>query len=613
MADSKAKKYSGWVIVTLLLLGLLGFGAGGLSGTIRSIGTVGEKSIPVVQYQQALGQQIQAFSAQTGTPLSFIQAQAIGLDRQVLNSVIAERTLDNEAANLGISIGDARVREQVLQVPGFRGLSGEFDREAYRLSLQRAGVSETEFEDSLREEAARTLLQGAVVEGVAAPTTYAETLAKYIGEQRSITWATITGDDLSAPVPGPTDADIQTYYDANPDAFTAPELREITYAWLIPSMIQDDVTVDETAVRQLYDDRISEFVRPERRLVERIVYFDQAEADAALASLADDTATFEDLVEARGLALTDVDMGDVDQVSLGDAGEAVFAAETGDIVGPFATDFGPALFRMNAVLAADETSFEDAAPALREELAAARARRVIDDSRESITDLLAGGARIEDVVDQTNMEQGSIAWDVNNREDIAAYDAFRRAAAAAQDGDFPELVELADGGIFTLRLDAVVPPTLRPLDDARADVAAAWQIDRIQQAVMEEAETAAAALDATTGFETQALTASVETGLTRRSFVDGTPPGFMQRVFELEVGEVTTVDAGTFGIVLRLDDMSVPAADDPAIEADFTAIAETASAGIAQDIFDIFNNRLQTQTDVQINQQAITAVHSAFQ
>lgn len=613
MADSKAKKYSGWVIVTLLLLGLLGFGAGGLSGTIRSIGTVGEKSIPVVQYQQALGQQIQAFSAQTGTPLSFIQAQAIGLDRQVLNSVIAERTLDNEAANLGISIGDARVREQVLQVPGFRGLSGEFDREAYRLSLQRAGVSETEFEDSLREEAARTLLQGAVVEGVAAPTTYAETLAKYIGEQRSITWATITGDDLSAPVPGPTDADIQTYYDANPDAFTAPELREITYAWLIPSMIQDDVTVDETAVRQLYDDRISEFVRPERRLVERIVYFDQAEADAALASLADDSATFEDLVEARGLALTDVDMGDVDQVSLGDAGEAVFAAETGDIVGPFATDFGPALFRMNAVLAADETSFEDAAPALREELAAARARRVIDDSRESITDLLAGGARIEDVVDQTNMEQGSIAWDVNNSEDIAAYDAFRRAAAAAQDGDFPELVELADGGIFTLRLDAVVPPTLRPLDDVRADVAAAWQIDRIQQAVMEEAETAAAALDATTGFETQALTASVETGLTRRSFVDGTPPGFMQRVFELEVGEVTTVDAGTFGIVLRLDDMSVPAADDPAIEADFTAIAETASAGIAQDIFDIFNNTLQTQTDVQINQQAITAVHSAFQ
>jgi len=613
MADSKAKKYSGWVIVALLLLGLLGFGAGGLSGTIRSIGTVGEKSIPVVQYQQALGQQIQAFSAQTGTPLSFIQAQAIGLDRQVLNSVIAERTLDNEAANLGISIGDARVREQVLQVPGFRGLSGEFDREAYRLSLQRAGVSETEFEDSLREEAARTLLQGAVVEGVAAPTTYAETLAKYIGEQRSITWATITGDDLSAPVPGPTDADIQTYYDANPDAFTAPELREITYAWLIPSMIQDDVTVDETAVRQLYDDRISEFVRPERRLVERIVYFDQAEADAALASLADDSATFEDLVAARGLALTDVDMGDVDQVSLGDAGEAVFAAEAGDIVGPFATDFGPALFRMNAVLAADETSFEDAAPALREELAAARARRVIDDSRESITDLLAGGARIEDVVDQTNMEQGNIAWDVNNRDDIAAYDAFRRAAAAAQEGDFPELVELADGGIFTLRLDAVVPPTLRPLDDVRADVAAAWQIDRIQQAVMEEAETAATALDATTGFETQALTASVEAGLTRRSFVDGTPPGFMQRVFELEVGEVTTVDAGTFGIVLRLDDMSVPAADDPAIEADFTAVAETASAGIAQDIFDIFNNTLQTQTDVQINPQAITAVHSAFQ
>jgi len=234
-------------------------------------------------------------------------------------------------------------------------------------------------------------------------------------------------------------------------------------------------------------------------------------------------------------------------------------------------------------------------------------------ARESITDLLAGGARIEDVVEQTNMEQGTIAWDVDNREDIAAYDAFRAAAAAAAEGDFPELVELADGGIFTLRLDAITPPTLRPLDDVREAAADAWQIDRIQQAVMEEAEAAASALDATTGFETQALTASVEQNLTRRSFVDGTPPGFMQRVFELDPGEVTTIDADTFGIVLRLDDVSVPASDDPAIEADFTAVAETASAGIAQDIFDIFNNALQTQTDVQINQQAITAVHTAFQ
>ena len=612
MAKGKSRKYGVAIIVALLFVGLLGFGAGGLTGTIRSIGTVGDTPISVAQYQRALDQQIRGFEQQTGAPLSFVQAQALGLDQQALSLVVAQRALDNEAAEMGLSVGDARVREEVLQVPAFRGISGEFDRDAYRSALQRAGQTEAEFETSIREEVARNLLQAAVVEGIATPATYAETLAKYIGESRAITWATLRPEDLSAPVPSPTDDDIQTYYDENPDAFTAPETREITYAWLTPAMIVDEVTVDEDTIRQLYDDRISEFVQPERRLVERIVYGDQAEADAALARL-DDNASFEDLVADRGLDMADVDMGDVDQSALGAAGEAVFAASPGDVVGPFETPFGPALFRMNAVLAADETPFEEAEPMLREELATARARRIIDDAREGITDLLAGGARIEDVVAQTEMEQGSISWTPDTTEGIAAYDAFRSAAAATSEGAFPELFDLADGGIFTLRLDSVTPPTLRPLDEVRGDVAAAWQDARVQQAVMEEAEAAAGALDATTGFETQGLTAMTEPDLTRRSFVDGTPPGFIDRVFEMEVGEVTTIDAGTFGIVLRLESATVPTADDPAIAADVAAVSETATIGIAQDIFTIFNNAVQGNTEVSLNPSAVNAVHTAFQ
>jgi peptidyl-prolyl cis-trans isomerase D len=613
MAKSKAKQTGAWIIVGLLLIGLLGFGAGGLGGNIRTIGSVGEKDIPVVQYQRALQEQIGAFGAQVGAPVSFVQAQAIGLDQQALNSVIAERTLDNEAANLGLSVGDERVRTEVLRIPSFRGIDGDFDRDAYRSSLQHSGMTETEFETGIREDAARTLLQGAVVEGIQVSPTYASTIAQYIGEQRSITWATLTADDLTAPVPGATDADLQTYYDENPDQFTAPETRKITYAWLRPDMIQDDVTVDETAIRALYDERITEFVRPERRLVERLVFLDQAEVETALASVNAGEQTFEDLVQGRGLTLSDVDMGDVDATSLGSAGDAVFAATPGDIVGPFETDFGPAIFRMNAVLAADETPFEEAQAALREELAASRARRVIDDSREGINDLLAGGARLEDLAEQTDLRIGTIDWSIEVRDDIAAYDAFRRAAATTNEGDFPELLELDDGGIFTIRLDEVVAPALRPLTDVTEAVTEASQAARSQQAVMADADADAAEIGATTGFETVALIAANEDGLTRRSFVEGTPPGFIQRVFELEVGDVTTIDAGTFAVIVRLDDMSVPAADDEAIAADINVLTDTAAAGIAQDIFEIYNGEIQRETDVDINPQAVTAVHAYFQ
>ncbi len=613
MAKSKAKQSAAWVIVVLLLLGLLGFGAGGLSGTIRSIGTVGDKTIPVVQYQQAVSAQIAALEAQVGSPISFVQAQSIGIDQQALNGVIAERTLDNEATRLGLSVGDERVRARVLQVPSFRGLDGSFDRDAYRRVLQNQGMSDTEFETSIREEESRILLQGAVVDGVRAPSTYAETVARYIGEQRAITWATLTADDLTTPVPGPTEADIQTFYDENPDMFTAPETRKITYAWLTPDMIQEDVTVDETAIRQLYEDRITDFVRPERRLVERLVYFDQDEADAAKAAFDADETTFDALVEERGLSLTDVDMGDVDQEALGAAGEAVFDAMPGDVVGPFATEFGPALFRMNAILAADETPFEDAEAELRIELAAARARRVIEDSREGINDLLAGGARLEDLAEQTDLRLGTIEWSEDVQDDIAAYDSFRAEAAVVEQGAFPDLFELEDGGIFTLRLDDIVAPALRPLIDVTDAAADAWQTARTQQAVLEEAQAVAAELSPTTGFETVALIASTEENLTRRSFVDGTPPGFIQEVFALELGEVTTIDAGDFVAIVRLDHQSVPAVGDESLDADMEVFGNNASVGIAQDIFEIFNAEIQRNTDVKINPAAVTAVHTSFQ
>ena len=59
-----------------------------------------------------------------------------------------------------------------------------------------------------------------------------------------------------------------------------------------------------------------------------------------------------------------MDLGDVRKIDLGRAGDAVFAAAAGDIVGPLDSAVGPALFRVNAVLAAQETTFEEALPEL---------------------------------------------------------------------------------------------------------------------------------------------------------------------------------------------------------------------------------------------------------
>jgi peptidyl-prolyl cis-trans isomerase D len=452
-----------------------------------------------------------------------------------------------------------------------------------------------------------------VIGGIAAPRAGAEAIAAYLGEKRALTWAALGPGSLSAPLPAPAEADLQAHYAANPDAFTHPEERRISYAWVTPDMLQDGVTVAEQDVRDLYDSRIAEFLQPERRLVDRLVFGTEDEAAAALERLDSGAAGFEALVAERGLALTDIDLGDVAEADLGAAGPAVFAAATGDVVGPAMSDLGPALFRVNAVLAAQETTFEEAAPDLRNELANQRARRMIAEMTESLNDLLAGGATIEDLAERTEMEAGSITWSEGMAEGIAAYAPFREAAAAATQGAFPELVELDDGGLFVLRLDGIDPPALRPFDQVRAEVEAGWRAEATASAVLARAEEAATAIAGGASFEDQGLTPVTEAGLTRREFVAGTPPDFLTRTFALAPGETAVLPNDGGAVLVRLDQVLPADMADPAVAAEAEAVAARARAGIAEDVFAAFAEALRARTEIVIDQTALNAVNAGFQ
>ena len=347
---SGASKLAVWVIVGLLVFGMIGFGAAGINGTQRSLGKVGDKTVSISSYSNALQSEMAQFQEQIGRTITPQEMQAIGLDQRALNRVISTRALDQLVTDLGLSAGDERVREQVVEISAFQGLDGEFDREAYAEVLQRNNLKEADFETSLREDAARRILQEAVLTGVTAPEAYAKAMVAYLAETRDFSWARLTQDILVSPAPEPSDEDLITYHSENPAEFTTLAAKSISYIWLTPSMLADGIDIDERELRAAYDSRSDEFIQLPSRLVERIIFPSQEMAENAMEAITEEAATFEEVVENRGLTLQDVDLGDVTEAELGAAGPLVFSLQEPGVIGPAETDLGPALFRVNAIL-----------------------------------------------------------------------------------------------------------------------------------------------------------------------------------------------------------------------------------------------------------------------
>ncbi len=616
MAEKKTSigKIFVYGLMALLFVGLGGFGATNFSGNVSSIGSVGDADIGVQEYYRGLRNQIAAIEAQNGQPLTFQQAQEQGVTSQVLAQMVVNAALESEAAKMGISVGDERLAEEIVNTRAFQGADGQFSREAYEYALNNAGLSEREFEEGLRADSASTILQGSVLAGVKLPDTYVETLVGFAGERRAFTWANYGPENLTTGLPVPTEEQLTEWYNDNLAQYTRPETKLITYVWLTPEMILDTVEIDEDSLRAAYAEREAEFNMPERRLVERLVYGDAATAQTALDRVTTGEATFEDLVAERDLTLSDTDMGDVTQGDLGDAAETVFAAEVGTVVGPADSDLGPALFRVNAILPAQTTTFAEATPDLRDALALDRARRVIEGQAQGFDDELAAGATLEELAEASDLQLGKIGWTGNDGDgEIAAYDGFRDLAAQATSEDYPSIAQLGDGGIFAMRLEEIMEPAPIPFPDVRDNVITALETAERTKALVEQAELKATELSEGKTFEALSLSPNTEEGLTRNAFGADLAAGVLDAVFDMEPGDVRAVAGAQGAVILRLDEILAADTEDESAQMLVNLFGDQAASDVSQDLFRALSADIQQRAGVSIDQQAINAVHANFQ
>lgn len=618
-------------VVTFVLFGLLiaSFAIWGIGDIFRggtrlgTVAEVGDVEIGEIAFQRDLSRDLTRLRQRFGGQFDVEQARAIGLVDQTLQQAVTRALFDQQAADLGLIVSEATIKERILEEPAFRNALGDFEQVLFFEILSRNNLTEAQFIESLTRDINRQQILGAVEDAAAAPGTLAEAVYRYRKEARVAETVTVAAADLPD-LPEPTEEDLLSVHEAQKGRFQTPEYRGFTLIHLKTDDYLPSDPPGEEALRAEFESRRDEFRQPETRTVRQIVLPDQAAADQAVAALAEGKTL--DEVSQDILGRAPVDLGATSRDDLAgqfpELAEAAFALDAGTTSKPVQTPFGWHIVEVTAIEPGREPDFEAEREELAEEL---RQRAAVDAMIELANDLdeeLASEASLEEAAELLDLQLLKVAAldrqgrDPEGREldNLPPAGDLTGVLFQTAPGQTSLLAETDDGGYFALRVDEIRPPADRPLAEVRDEVVALWrarELDRLAGAKAEElAQRVRDGEDLAAVAESAGLSVETSEPVTRETAEDFQNPlrELAAMVFEIDEGEVANGPAPGGYVIARLAEIrpADPAADPEGLAEISEELAQSLQGSLVQGYIDT----LRVDYGVTVNQSAVDNVLS---
>lgn len=338
------------IILGLIILSFVFAGVGSyiVGGSNNSAAKVGNTEIPRGEFEMAYQNERNRMQAQLGDYFSQMLADPAYVEsfrKSVLDRMINDVLLDQQAEALGLRISDTQVRSMILDMPQFQS-NGQFDQEIYQASLRRAGFSPDSFAEYMRRELVREQLLNALQNSEFILPGEVQAEGKLFTQTRDIRTIQIDLAEFAKNIEL-TDEEIQEYYKANPDNFTRPEQVKVSYIELSAEALKEQVNVSDAEVKKYYDEHLNKYSSEEQRRVAHILVEgdDEAKAQAILDELnagADFATLAQEKSDDFGSAENGGDLGWIERDVMDPAfEEAAFALKNpGDTSGLVKSDFG---------------------------------------------------------------------------------------------------------------------------------------------------------------------------------------------------------------------------------------------------------------------------------
>ena len=377
----------GLIIVSFVIWGVGDMLRGFTTSTVASVGGI---KISAQEYRAAYDRAIQQYQRRFRRPLTNEEARQLGLDRSILQQLVNEAAVDDEAHKLGLDISEPALRAIITSNPNFQDKSGAFDPSRFESALRDMDMNERGFVSELRKQVLRQFIVGALATGITAPKAETRAEADYQGQTRSADYFLLPAS-AAGEIPAASESELKTFYNDRKSSYRAPEYRGMTILALEPSTIANPAEVsdaDAEAAYQKLAGKDPKFGAPEKRDLQQILFPNAGDAEAAEAKIKAG-ASFDDLVKERGLKPEDTDLGQTTKDAMLDQAEAdaVFALPQGGVSGVLKTQFGPVIVRVKSIIPSTVKPFKEVAEEVKREVSASRAGDKIQALHDKIEDL----------------------------------------------------------------------------------------------------------------------------------------------------------------------------------------------------------------------------------
>ena len=321
-----------------------------------------------------------------------------------LERLIRERVLAAAADKSHLSTSDARLARDLQSnsmIASLRQADGKLDMDRYRQLAASQGLTPEGFEARVRNDLSIRQVESGVINSGFATQSIAGISLNAFFEKRGVQIANfLTSDYLSKVTP--TEAELETFYQANKSLFQAPEQAEIEYLVLDLDAVKTSMVVNEAELRAYYDQNVSRLSGTEERRASHILINASKDASSAdkekakaragelLALLRKSPDSFADLAKTNSQDTSSaLKGGDLDFFQRGSmvkpVEDSVFSMLKGEISAVVESEFGYHIIKLTDIKKPLQRSYEELRAGIEADLKTQQSQKKFAEVAEAFT------------------------------------------------------------------------------------------------------------------------------------------------------------------------------------------------------------------------------------